>query len=72
MNDHDRRSQTDLHAARSSRVGLESVCRRGGFSETGPKFLTILKRQRKHADERGLSDGGRLLDGLIEEVAEAQ
>ncbi len=51
---------------------FESVCERCGFFETGPKFLTILKRQRKHADERGQSDRRQLFDGLIEGVADAQ
>ena len=40
---------------------FESVCERCGFFETGPQFLTILKRQRKHADERGQSDRSRAL-----------
>jgi hypothetical protein len=51
---------------------FESVCERCGFFETGPQFLTILKRQRKHADERGQSDRQQIFDGLIEGVADAQ
>jgi site-specific recombinase XerD len=51
---------------------FESVCERCGFFKTGPQFVTILKRQRKHADERGQSDRSQLFDGLIEGVAEAQ
>jgi len=51
---------------------LESVCERCGFFETGPQFVTILKRQRKRADERGQSDRSQLFDGLIDGVAEAQ
>jgi hypothetical protein len=51
---------------------FESVCERCGFFETGPKFLTILKRQRNHADERGQGDRTELFDGLIEGVADAQ
>jgi hypothetical protein len=35
------------------------------------QYLTILKRQRKHADQRGQSDRSELFDGLIE-GAEAQ
>jgi len=50
----------------------ESVCERCGFFETGPQFVTILKRQRKHADQRGQSDRRELFDDLIEGVAEAQ
>ena len=51
---------------------FESVCERCGFFETGPQFLTILKRQRKHADERSQSERRQLFDGLIEGVADAQ
>jgi site-specific recombinase XerD len=51
---------------------FESVCERCGFFETGPTFLTILKRQRKHADERGQSERAQLFDGLIGGVADAQ
>jgi integrase len=51
---------------------FESVCERCGFFQTGPQFVTILKRQRKHADERGQSDRSQLFDGLIDGVAEAQ
>jgi site-specific recombinase XerD len=51
---------------------FESVCERCGFFETGPKFVTILRRQRNHAEERGQSDRTELFDGLIEGVAEAQ
>ncbi len=51
---------------------FESVCERCGFFETGAQFLTILKRQRKHADDRGQSDRRQLFDGLIEGVADAQ
>jgi site-specific recombinase XerD len=73
VNDHNRL----LANGRCTRPALlgcafESVCERCGFFETGPQFLTILKRQRKHADERGQSDRRQLFDGLIEGVADAQ
>ena len=45
---------------------FESVCERCGFFETGPQFLTILKRQRKHADDRGQNERRRLFEDLIE------
>ena len=51
---------------------FESVCERCGFFETGPRFVTILRRQRNHADQRGQNDRTELFDGLIEGVAEAQ
>ena len=62
------------HCTRPALLGcaFESVCERCGFFETGPQFLTILKRQRKHADDRGQSDRSQLFDGLIEGVADAQ
>jgi len=51
---------------------FESVCERCGFFETGPQFLTILKRQRKHADDRGQNERRQLFEDLIEGVADAQ
>ncbi len=72
-NDHNR-LLANGHCTRPALLecAFESVCERCGFFETGPKFLTILKRQRKHADERGQSDRRQLFDGLIEGVADAQ
>jgi site-specific recombinase XerD len=62
------------HCTRPALLGcaFESVCERCGFFETGPQFLTILKRQRKHATERGQSDRRQLFNGLLEGVADAQ
>lgn len=51
---------------------FESVCERCGFFDTGPKFLTILRRQRNHAEERSQNERTQLFDGLIDGVAEAQ
>jgi site-specific recombinase XerD len=51
---------------------FESACQRCGFFETGPKFLTILRRQLNHAEERGQNERTQLFNGLIEGVAEAQ
>jgi site-specific recombinase XerD len=51
---------------------FESVCERCGFFESGPKFVTILRRQRNHAEERGQNERTELFNGLIEGVAEAQ
>jgi len=51
---------------------FESVCERCGFFETGPQFLTILKRQRKHAAQRAQNDRSQLFGDLIEGVADAQ
>jgi site-specific recombinase XerD len=72
-NDHNR-LLANGHCTRPALLGcaFESVCEQCGFFETGPKFLTILKRQRKHADERGQSDRRQLFDDLIEGVADAQ
>jgi len=73
VNDH-RRLLANGHCTRPALLdcSFESVCERCGFFETGPQFVTILKRQRKHADQRDQSDRSRLFDGLIEGVAEAQ
>jgi hypothetical protein len=49
---------------------FESVCDRCGFFETGPKFLTVLKRQRNHAEERGQNERTHLFDRLIDGVAD--
>ena len=72
-NDH-RRLLANGHCTRPALLDctFESVCERCGFFETGPQFLTILKRQRKHADERGQNERRQLFDGLIEGVADAQ
>jgi site-specific recombinase XerD len=73
VNDHNR-LLANGHCTRPALLdcAFESVCERCGFFETGPQFVTILKRQRKHADERGQSDRRQLFDGLIEGVADAQ
>ena len=62
VSDH-RRLLANGHCTRPALLdcAFESVCERCGFFETGPQFLTILKRQRKHADERGQSDRSRAL-----------
>ncbi len=53
-------------------VGLdcsfESICERCGFFETGPQFLTILRRQRDDAVGFGQEDRVQLLEGFIEEI----
>jgi hypothetical protein len=73
LSDH-RRLLANGHCTRPALLGcaFESVCERCGFFETGPQFVTILKRQRKHADQRGQSDRSELFDGLIDGVADAQ
>jgi site-specific recombinase XerD len=73
LSDH-RRLLANGHCTRPALLdcAFESVCERCGFFETGPQFLTILKRQRKHADERGQNDRSQLFDDLIEGVADAQ
>lgn len=53
-------------------VGLdctfESVCERCGFFETGPQFLTILRRQRDDAVGHGQGDRVELLDGFLKKI----
>jgi site-specific recombinase XerD len=69
-----RRLLANGHCTRPALLGcsFESVCERCGFFETGPQFVSILKRQRKHADQRGQGERSQLFDGLIEGVADAQ
>ncbi len=45
---------------------FKSVCERCGFFETGPQFLTILRRQRDDADRHGQEDRAQLLESFIE------
>jgi site-specific recombinase XerD len=73
VSDH-RRLLANGHCTRPALLdcAFESTCERCGFFETGPQFLTILKRQRMHADERGQSDRTDLFEGLIEGIADAQ
>ena len=73
VSDH-RRLLANGHCTRPALLAcsFESVCERCGFFETGPQFLTILKRQRKHADERGQIDRSELFEDLIDGVADAQ
>jgi site-specific recombinase XerD len=73
VSDH-RRLLANGHCTRPALLAcaFESVCERCGFFETGPTFVSILKRQRKHADDRGQHDRRQLFDDLIEGVADAQ
>ena len=45
---------------------FESICERCGFFETGPQFLTILRRQRDDAVGHGQEDRAQLLEGFID------
>jgi site-specific recombinase XerD len=47
---------------------FESVCERCGFFETGPKFLTILRRQRDDAAVHGQEDRVGLLKSFIDDI----
>jgi len=51
--------------------GFESACERCGFFETGPQFLSILRRQRDHAAARGQDERTELFDELVRSVTEA-
>jgi len=50
--------------------GFETACERCGFFETGPQFVTILRRQRDHSAARGQDDRAGLFDELIRSVTE--
>jgi site-specific recombinase XerD len=47
---------------------FESICERCGFFETGPQFLTILRRQRDDAVDHGQEDRAQLLEGFIDDI----
>jgi len=47
---------------------FESICERCGFFETGPQFLTILRRQRDDAVGHGQEDRAQLLEGFIDDI----
>jgi integrase len=47
---------------------FESICERCGFFETGPQFLTILRRQREDAVVHGQEDRVQLLEGFIDDI----
>ena len=47
------------------------ACERCGFFETGPEFLTILRRQRDHSAARGQDGRVDLFDELVRSVTEA-
>jgi integrase len=51
--------------------GFETACEHCGFFETGPEFLTILRRQRDHSAARGQDERAELFDGLVRSVTEA-
>ncbi len=68
QSDH-RRLLANGHCTRPALLGcaFESVFERCGFFETGPQFVTILRRQRNHAEERGQNERTELFNGLIME-----
>jgi integrase len=47
---------------------FESICERCGFFETGPQFLTILRRQRDDAVVHRQEDRAQLLEGFIDDI----
>lgn len=51
--------------------GFETACERCGFFESGPQFVTILRRQRDHSAARAQDDRTELFDDLIRSVTEA-
>ena len=51
---------------------LETACERCGFFETGPKFLTILRRQRDHSGARGQDARAELFGDLVRQVTDAR
>jgi integrase len=51
--------------------GFETACERCGFFETGPQFVTILRRQRDHSAARGQEARAELFEELVRSVTEA-
>lgn len=51
--------------------GFETACERCGFFETGPEFVTILRRQRDHSAARGQDERTEIFDELVRSVTEA-
>jgi integrase len=51
--------------------GFETACEHCGFFESGPQFVTILRRQRDHSAARAQADRTELFDELIRSVTEA-
>jgi site-specific recombinase XerD len=51
--------------------GIETACERCGFFETGPQFVTILRRQRDHSAARTQEARTQVFDELIRSVTEA-
>lgn len=47
---------------------FETACERCGFFETGPQFLTILRRQRDHSAARGQDARAELFSDLVRQV----
>ncbi len=47
---------------------FETICERCGCFETGPQFVTILRRQRDHAADHDQPDRAQLFTGLLDGV----
>jgi hypothetical protein len=47
---------------------FETICERCGFFETGPKFVTILRRQRDHAAGNDQPDRALLFTQLLDAI----
>src|ERR687897_2809527 len=61
---------TALHHPRATDCrNFETICERCGFFETGPQFLTILRRQHDHADDHNQPDPAQLFTEILESVA---
>ena len=44
------------------------MCEQCGFFETGPQFVTIIKRQQKHATQRGQNERAQLFNTLLGDI----
>src|SRR5829696_3071855 len=58
---------TGLHHPRATDCrNFETICERCGFFETGPQFLTILRRQHDHAADHNQPDPAQLFTEILE------
>jgi hypothetical protein len=47
---------------------FETICERCGFFETGPQFVTILRRQRDHAADHDQTERAQLFTELLDGI----
>jgi hypothetical protein len=51
---------------------FETICERCGFFETGPQFVTILRRQRDHAIDHHQPHRAQLFTKLLDGIDQSR